>query len=93
MAEKVRFVLPAALASHCDGRRSFELEAESVRDAVDSLTREAPQLKPHLIDSTGQLMPFVNLFVDNTQVRDLNQSEPKLSAGSELLLVSALAGG
>ena len=93
MADSVTVVLPASLSAHAGGEREVEVEAQFVRAAIDQLVTLAPDLKPHLLDSEGALQPFVNLFVDNMQVHDLDQQESPLKAGTELLIVSALAGG
>ena len=93
MPVSVRVVLPAAMVTYANGQREVEVQADSVRTAVETLVDSLPDLKPHLLTSTGKLQPFVNLFLNNDHVRDLDQHEITLTAGSELLIVSALAGG
>ena len=90
---QISVVLPATFQKFTDGQRTFSLSADSVRSAVKSLADQAPALMPHLLDESGELWPFINLFVDNRQVIDLDAAGSQLRDGSELLVVSAVAGG
>jgi len=67
--------------------------ASSVRTALEALVTRMPSLKSHVIDDSGHLQPYVNLFVDNQQITDLDSDAVALKNDSELLIVSALAGG
>lgn len=93
MLPQVTFVLPASFQSLTDGRRNITLAAASVQGAVEALVLQLPELHPHVLDEAGKLRPFINLFVDNQQVVDLESNAPPLKNGSELLIIAALAGG
>jgi sulfur-carrier protein len=93
MPHHVTVHLPASLQQYSDGRRKFVIVADSVRSAVESLADQAPGLRQHMLDESGRLRPFINLFVDNQQVIDLEADGKELRDGSELLVVAAVAGG
>jgi molybdopterin converting factor small subunit len=78
-------LLPSLLASEAGGRGRFELEAETVGDALRALP-----VRDLLFDERGELRPLVNVYVDRAQVNDL---ETQLEAASEVRLVAAVAGG
>ncbi len=90
---QVHFVLPASLQRLAGGERKVSVTESSLRDAVATLVEQRPELGSYITDDAGNLRPYINLFVDNQQVLDLDAAPPKLRDGSELLLVSAVAGG
>lgn len=69
------------------------LSADSVREALDTLVIRVPALKSHVMDDSGNLQPFINLFINNQQITDLDSDTINLTDDSEFLIVSALAGG
>ena len=77
--------MPGLLADQAGGRKEFEVEAPTVRGALEALP-----VRDLLFDERGELRPLVNVYVDRTQVDDL---ETPLQAGTEIRLVAAVAGG
>jgi len=78
-------LLPSLLATEAGGQGRFELDAETVREAL----RELP-IRDLIFDERGQLRPLVNVYVNSAQVDDL---EGRLADGDEIRLVAAVAGG
>ena len=93
MSRRLTITLPASFQTYTDGQRSFHLVASSVREAVEALAQEAPKLRSHLLDDSGQVRPYINLFVDNQQMVDIDREGLEIRDGAELLIVSAVAGG
>ena len=89
----VKVIIPSALRQFADGKDTIELEGERVGIVLESLTSGFPQLKTHLIGDDGQLRNFVNVFVNDENIRDMQQQQTPLSDGDELLIVPAVAGG
>ena len=84
--------IPASLRGETGGRRSVDVDAATVREALVELTVAYPELDGRLLD--GDEPPrFLNLFVDGTDVRALAGLETPLEPGSTLLLLPAMAGG
>lgn len=89
----VKVIIPSALKQFADGNDTIELEGERVGPVLDALTKGFPQLKTHLIGDDGQLRNFVNVFVNDENIRDLQQQQTPVNDGDEVLIVPAVAGG
>lgn len=93
MSHQVHFVLPASLKTYTDGAQEIAVEADSIQAAMDALVKRFPSLQANLVNAQGSLLPHMNLFINNRQIRELDDSSISLTADSELLIVSAVAGG
>jgi molybdopterin converting factor small subunit len=76
------------LASETGGQRRFEIEAETVADALLSLP-----VANLVFDERGQLRQLVNVYVNGVDVRQHEGMETRLTGGEEIRLVAAIAGG
>jgi adenylyltransferase/sulfurtransferase len=52
-----------------------------------------PTLKPHLYNAEGSLRPFVNLFVDQDNIKDLQGLDTPLDENTQIRLIPSIAGG
>lgn len=91
--QQVKCIVPASMRKFTQDHVELSYHASSVLEAINCLVDEFPQLKPHLLDQEGRQQPFVNFFLNNKQITDINSANTELPAGAELLIVSALAGG
>jgi adenylyltransferase/sulfurtransferase len=64
-----------------------------VNAALEDLKARYPALAPHLFSGEGSLRPFVNLFLDEENVQDLQGSATPLEEGDRLLIIPSIAGG
>jgi adenylyltransferase/sulfurtransferase len=60
---------------------------------MDDLIAQYPSLRPHLFNGDGHLRPFVNLFLNDENIRDLQGVDTPLHADDKLLLIPSVAGG
>jgi sulfur-carrier protein len=81
-------VLPSLLATEAGGQKRFELEADTVGDALRGLP-----VANLLFDEHGVLRPLVNVYVDGTDVRWEGGVDKPLRGGETLRVVQAVAGG
>ena len=81
-------LLPSLLAAEAGGRREFELEAQTVGDALRGL----PVADLHF-DERGELRRLVNVYVDGVDARGQGGIEAKVAEGQTLRIVQAVAGG
>ena len=65
----------------------------NVDEAMKNLVQLYPPLRPHLYDGDGKLRPFVNLFLDGQNVKDLDGLATALTEDARILLVPSIAGG
>ena len=85
--------IPTPLRSYTGGQTEVELQGASVGEVMQDLVVRHPALKPHLFNGQGNLRPFVNLFLDENNVKDLQGMETPLKDGDRLLLIPSVAGG
>jgi molybdopterin converting factor small subunit len=84
--------IPPVLRPDAGGNRTVEVEAATVRDALDALVERYPALKQRVLD--GDAVPsFLNVFVDGEDVRLSEGLATSVEAGSTILLLPAVAGG
>jgi sulfur-carrier protein len=81
-------LLPSLLAAETDGRGRFELEAETLGDALSALP-----VANLVLDERGELRGLVNVYVDGVDARDRDGLATKLTGDETIRLVAAIAGG
>ena len=91
MAVEVR--VPAVLRKHTGGARVVESRGKTVADVLDHLDQQFPGLKGELLNESGQLRQFVNIYVNDEDIRYLDRLETALSDGDQLAILPAVAGG
>jgi adenylyltransferase/sulfurtransferase len=85
--------IPTPLRSYVNGQSEVPVQGKTVAQAMESLMVQFPALRPHLTNSEGHLRPFVNLFLGENNIRDLQGLETPLGEGDKLLLIPSVAGG
>ena len=89
----VRVRIPTPLRQATDGTAEVQMEASDVSSVIVELETRYPAIRGRLRDESGALRRFVNLYVNGEDVRFKNGLETSLSAGDELSIVPAVAGG
>src|SRR3989441_6121071 len=89
----VTVLIPTPLRPFVGGRDALELEGESVGELLDRLTGEHAALKPHLFATDGRLRSFVNVYVNDRDIRQLAQRETPVKAGDTVSIIPSIAGG
>ena len=84
--------IPPVLRSEAAGNRSVQVEATTVRGALQALVAEYPALESRVLEGDG-VPSFLNVFVDGEDVRLLKGLDSEVSADSTVLLLPAVAGG
>ncbi len=93
MTMTVKIHLPTALRPFADRREFVELKGRTVGEALNALTTQYSELGKHLLDERGKLRNFVNIYLDEVDVRTLQGPETPVKNGDSLLIVPAIAGG
>lgn len=91
MAVKVR--IPTALRKFSNGASEVEIQAASISEAVSQLEVACPGIGERLLDESGQIRRFINLYVNGEDVRFASGIETTLKTGDEVSIVPAMAGG
>lgn len=85
--------IPSPLRPYAGGASQLDLSAGDVAGALAELLAAHPELKPHLFTESGELRAFVNLFVNDENVRDLKGVGTPLKPGDTLMILPSIAGG
>ncbi|EDP76072.1 ubiquitin-like small modifier protein 1 [Hydrogenivirga sp. 128-5-R1-1] len=91
MAVTVR--VPTPLRRLTDGQGEVEVEASTVREAIEKLEEQYPGFRERLLDEKGELRRFVNLYLNDEDIRFLKGADTELKDGDVLSIVPAIAGG
>jgi sulfur-carrier protein len=91
MAVLVR--IPTPLRTVTKGAAEVQAEAETVAGVIDDLDRQFPGLRERVLDGAGEIRRFVNVYVNEEDVRFLDGKKTALKAGDQVSIVPAIAGG
>jgi molybdopterin converting factor small subunit len=74
------------------GKTEVEVTGTTVKSALDDLLRQYPAIGPKLFDN-GKLRPYINVFLNDEDIRYLDEMDTKVTDGVVLALIPAVAGG
>ncbi len=86
-------VIPAALRQFAGGSSKIELEASTAGEALKRLTEQHGELRRHLFNDKDELRSFVNVYVNDQDIRHQAGAETPLKDGDTLMIVPSIAGG
>jgi sulfur-carrier protein len=86
-------IIPTPLRKFTNNTARLDIKADTIDKTVSELTLNFPELKKHLLDDKGQIRSFVNIFVGNDDIRDLQQGQTAVKADTIISIVPAIAGG
>ncbi len=86
--------IPTPLRPYAGGQAKVEIEASTIAEALSTLTGLHPDLKKHLFTAEGKLRAFVNLYLNDEDVRYLPAKEAtEVKTGDTLSIIPSIAGG
>jgi molybdopterin synthase sulfur carrier subunit len=91
MAVNVR--IPEVLRKLTNNSELVAVEAGTVKEMLDALEKQHPGIKERICDEQGNVRRFVNVFVNEEDIRFQENLDTKLSAGTEVSILPAIAGG
>jgi molybdopterin synthase sulfur carrier subunit len=89
----VTIEIPTAFRRFTDGAPKLESAAGSVAEALNELVTRFPSLSRHVRDEQGQIRQFLNVYVNEEDIRFLGGETYLLKDGDKMLLVPSIAGG
>ena len=90
MASKVR--IPTPLRKLTDNQESIEVESNTIGGAIDELEGKFPGIKERLVDEEGEIRRFVNVYVNEEDIRFLENQDTPLKEGDDISIIPAIAG-
>ena len=91
MAKKVR--IPTPLRKLTNNEEVVEVDGATVNEAIAELQARFPGFKERLLDDSGAVRRFVNVYVNEEDIRFLENQQTKLKDGDEISIIPAIAGG
>jgi sulfur-carrier protein len=85
--------LPTLLRTHTGGAGTLEVGGATVGEVFSELVRDHPGLQGQLVDDSGALHKFVNVYVNDDDIRYLDQLDTKVGDGDVVSILPAVAGG
>ena len=85
--------IPTALRRLTSGAAKVECSAANLDELFTQLDQRFPELKPHLRDEAGQVRRFLNVYVNEEDIRFLGGGAYAFQDGDEVLLIPSIAGG
>jgi molybdopterin synthase sulfur carrier subunit len=85
--------IPTPLRAYTNGQSDVTVKGSNISEALSDLTTQYPTIKPHLFNDAGELRPFVNLFVGENNIKDLQGVNTPVKDGEKIMLIPSIAGG
>lgn len=85
--------IPAPLRKVTGGESEIQGEGSTVAELIDNLEASHPGIKEKLVNENGKLHPFINLYINDEDVRYLEELDSAISDGDKISIVPAIAGG
>lgn len=91
MSVKVR--IPTPLQKLTENKSLVSAEGVSIREVLVNLEKTYPGIKERLCDEHGTVKRFINVYLNDEDIRFLNGEDTKVKAGDEISIIPAIAGG
>jgi molybdopterin synthase sulfur carrier subunit len=91
MSKKVR--IPTPLRKLTNNEELVEVNAATIGAAIEELQAKFPGISERLVDEKGEVRRFVNVYVNEEDIRFLQNRETPLKDGDEISIIPAIAGG
>lgn len=85
--------IPSPLRRYTNGQSKVESSGASINEIIDSLEAQYPGVKARLCDDSGQIKRYVNVFVNDEEIRTLQGGDTPVGDKDEVSIIPAMAGG
>src|SRR5437016_13854769 len=89
----VTITIPTPLRQFADGQSEIQIDARTAGEALDKLTSTHTELRRHLFNDQNALRNFVNVYVNDEDIRHANGPDTPVNEGDTILIVPSIAGG
>src|SRR5919107_520690 len=89
----VTIIIPTALRQYAGGQSEIEVEAGTAGEALASLTSRHAELRKHLYNDQDKLRSFVNIYLNDEDIRHASGPDTPVRDGDTLMIVPSIAGG
>ena len=85
--------IPTPLRAVAKGNANVQAKGDTIGDVIGDLEHQFPGLRERLVDESGELRRFINIYVNQEDIRFLDNQATTLKDGDEVAIVPAIAGG
>ena len=89
----MKVLIPTPLRPFAGGQAAIEVHADTAGGVLQVLTLEHPELRRHLYADDGKLRRFVNVYVNDEDIRYLDNESTPVRAGDTVAIIPSVAGG
>jgi molybdopterin converting factor small subunit len=89
----MKVLIPTPLRPYADKKSAIEVNASTVAEALSALTSQHADLRRHLFGDDGKLRSFVNVYVNDEDIRYLNKENTPVRDTDTISIVPSIAGG
>ena len=89
----VTVILPHMLRAKIGNRKSVTAAGSTIREIIDALDHDFPGLRFNVCHETGELRPYVNIFLDREDIRYLQGLDTPVRTGANIHILQSVAGG
>ena len=89
----IKVTLPAAFVRHTEGQKNFSSSAANLGGLLTDIDQTFPALGTQIKDEHGQLRRFINIYVNDEDIRFLGGEGYTFQDGDEVMLIPSIAGG
>ncbi len=89
----VTIIIPTALRQYTGGNSEIQVEAQTAREALENLTALHGELRQHLYKDQNALRNFVNVYVNDEDIRHIAGQDTPVKEGDTIMIVPSIAGG
>ena len=85
--------IPSALKQYVNNQGEVEVDGSSVEEALDSLCSQFTELKPNLFDKDGKVRNFINVYLNDDDIRYADGMKSVVKDGDSIQIVPSISGG
>lgn len=89
----MKVLIPTPLRQYADKKPAVEVNAQTVGDALTALTSQHSDLRRHLFSDDGKLRSFVNVYLNDEDIRYLAKENTPVKESDTISIVPSIAGG
>ncbi len=89
----IKIILPTAFIRHTDGQKQLTSEAANLPALIADIDQNFPALSTQIKDESGKLRRFINIYVNDEDIRFLGGETYAFQDGDEVMLIPSIAGG
>lgn len=89
----IKVMIPTPLRPYTENKDTLEVEGQTIKELLDNMVSKYPQLKRHLFSEDGRLRSFINIYVNDEDIRYLDAEDTKVGEDDIVSIIPAIAGG